>query len=234
MSKIAKISFAQVAYNNLIKKQDRHEFLDKEVKAYYNAESFNVFKVEDTAADMTLKAGVILHRKLEDGSEERVHGLIFKGGFAIVVQNDLKFDDGYEAFLASMEEPKGEAFKAGIEISIDNALIAQLNKRFKIIRNKAKTAEALILNSNNLLTEKELKAYEAKLKGAVRHKKDDVALRISVDHQFLLDLADGAVEITDIVVQKVTGLWMLLNPQSLKLQLKQIVKRIGRRARALK
>lgn len=233
MTKIAIISASQVAYNNLLKKQDRQEFLGKEVKAYYNAESFNTYKVEDTAADPALKAGVILVRKDEEGNDERVHGLMFKGGFAIIVNKDQKFDEGYEAFLASMEE-KVEGFKAGITITINNDLIAKLVDRFKIIRNKAKTAEALIMSSNNLPTEKELKAYEEKLSGAFQHKRDDFALHVKIDHQFIIDLADGAVEITDIVVQKVTGIWMLLNPQGLKLQLKNIVAKMGRRDRALK
>lgn len=233
MTKIAIISASQVAYNNLLKKQDRQEFLSKEVKAYYNASSFNMFTVEDTAADPALKAGVILHRVLEDGSEEREHGLLFKGGFAVIVNKDQKFDEGYEAFLSEMEG-KVEAFKAGVTITINNDLIEQLVERFKIIRNKAKTAEAVILSSNNLPTEKELKAYEQKLTGAFQHKRDDYALHVKIDHQFLIDLADGAVEITDIVVQKVTGIWMLLNPQGLKLQLKNIVKRMERRDRALK
>ena len=231
MSKVIILSAASVAYNNLVKKQDRHEFLGKEVKAFYDAYGFNTFKVEDTAPDAILKAGVILHRKLEDGSDERVRGLLFKGGFAIITQGDLNFEEGFVAFLSEMEG-KAEAFKPGLEIKLSPAVAMRVKSVTLALKSKSEGLAAL-LGKKKLFGSKDPKKKSAVLQHSNPNELEEQGLSIRIDEKFMLTIVDMFETAGTEMFRIAAGLVSLLDLTGFKAKMKVLEQEANKREEEL-
>ena len=236
MSKIAKISAAKIAYNNLVKGTNRHDFLGKKVKAFYDASSYNVFTVENTAVDTDLKAGVILHRKLEDGSDERVPGLIFKGGFAIVIQDVMKFDDGYETFLSEIEG-KAEAFKPGLEIKLSPAVAMRVKSVVLAFQAKNEGLTAM-LGKKKLFGSKDPKKKSAVFQCSNPSEMEDSEMEeqelvVRFDEKFMLTIVDMVEACGTEMFRIASGMAALLDLSGFKAKMKVLEDEANKREEEL-
>ena len=231
MSKVINLNKNQVSFDNLIKGMERHDFLGKEMKAYYNASSFNTFSVEDTASDPGLKAGVILHRKLEDGTEERERGLLFKGGFAIIVGENQKFDGGYEAFLSNMEAPVKD-FKPGLEIKLSPAVAARLKSVTLALQAKSKGLAALI-GKKKLFGSKDPKKKSAVLQHSNPNELEKQGLSIRIDEKFMLTIVDMFETTGTEMFRIAAGLVSLLDLSGFKAKMKVLEQEANKREEEL-
>ena len=231
MSKVINLNKNAISFDKIVKGEERHQFLTKEVKAFYDASSFNTYTVEDTAVDMALKAGVILKRVCEDGSDERVRGLLFKGGFAIILNGDLKFNDGYEDFLSNMEE-KSEGFKTGLEIKLSPAVALRMKSVTLALKSKSEGLAAL-LGKKKLFGSKDPKKKSAVLQHSNPNELEEQGLTIRIDEKFMLTIVEMFETTGAEMIRIASGLIGLLDLSGFKAKMRALEDEANKREEEL-
>ena len=241
MSKVITLAKNEIAFDLIIKGDDRREFLGAEVRAYKNSEYFHHCVVEDTMVGMGM---LVVLKDIQNkqpgvsGDPVRYKGFVFPNGLAIILGEfsldgfqSFKELEAYESFLKKLSIP-AEDFKPGLELKLSPAVALRLKSVVSVLKEKEKGLAAL-LGKKKIFGSKDPKEKSAVFQRSNPEELDERGLTVRIDEKFMLTIVSMFEAVGTEMFRIAAGLTALLDLSGFKAKMKVLEEEANKREKEL-